>query len=110
MTLRVSPIPNFTTIVTGHGNINSYLHKFKIIENPRCPCNKGDQTVDHIIYSCGLHEKERKRLKAAIHSSEKWPASKNTLATKYYKHFKLFTDNIVMNKKDMLIYQINNDI
>jgi hypothetical protein len=46
MALKVSPTPNFTTIVTGHGKINSYLHKFKIIENPVCPCNKGDQTVD----------------------------------------------------------------
>ena len=99
MTLKVSPTPNFTTIVTGHGNINSYLHKFKIIENPGCPCNKGDHTVDHIIYSCGLHEQERGRLKAAIQSSGKWPASKNALATKYYKHFRLFTDSIVMNKE-----------
>jgi hypothetical protein len=99
MTLKVSPTPNFTTTVTGHGNINSYLHKFKIIENPGCPCNKGDQTVDHIIYSCGLHEQERERLETAIRSSGKWPASKNTLATKYYKHFKLFTDSIVMNKE-----------
>jgi hypothetical protein len=67
MTLKVSRTPNFTTIVvTGHSNINSYLHKFKIIENPGCPCNKGDQTVDHIIYSCELHEQERKRLKADI--------------------------------------------
>jgi hypothetical protein len=40
-------------------------------ENPGCPCNKGDQTVDHIIYSCGLHKQERKRLKAALHSSGK---------------------------------------
>jgi len=53
-----------------------------------CPCNKGDQTVHHIIYSCGLHEKERNRLKAAIHRPEKWPVSKNSLATKYCKYFK----------------------
>jgi hypothetical protein len=99
MTLKVSPTPNFTTMVTGHGKINSYLHKFKIIENPVCPCNKGDQTVDHIIYRCGIHEQERNRLKAAIYSSEKWPVSKNTLATKYYKHFKLFTDSTVLNKE-----------
>ena len=97
LTLRVSPTPNLTTILTGHGNINSYLHRFKITENPGCSCNKGDQTVDHIIYSCGLHEQERKRLKAAIHRSGKWPVSKNILATKYYKHFKLFTDSIVIN-------------
>jgi hypothetical protein len=85
--------------VTGHGKLKSYLHKFKIIQNPGCPCNKRDQTVNHIIYCCGLHEQERKRLKAALHSSEKWPVSKHTLAIKYYKHFKLFTDSIVMNKE-----------
>jgi hypothetical protein len=99
MTLKVSPTPNFATVVTGHGKINSYLHKFKIIENPVCLCNKGDQTVDHIIYSCGLHEQERNGLKAAIYSSGKWPLSKTTQATKYYKHFKLFTDSIVLNKE-----------
>jgi ribonuclease HI len=98
MTLKISPTPNFTSIVTGHGNINSYLHKFNIIENPGCPCNK-DQTVDHIIYSCGLQEQERNSLKAAIQSSEKWPVNKRSLATKYYKLFKLFTDSIVINKE-----------
>jgi len=29
--LRINPTPNFTAIVTGHGNIKTYLHKFKII-------------------------------------------------------------------------------
>ena len=29
---------NFTTMVTGHGNIKSYLHRFKIIDAPNCPC------------------------------------------------------------------------
>ena len=88
MMLKVSPTPNFTTILTGHCNINSYLHKFNIIENPMCPCNKGDQTVDHIIYSCRLHKKERNRLKAAIHRPEKWPVSKNSIV-----------NSIVMNKE-----------
>ena len=76
LTLKISPTPNFTTIVTGHGKINSYLHRFKIIENPVYPCNREDQTVDHIIYRCELHEQERNRLKADINSSEKWPVSK----------------------------------
>ena len=97
--LRINPTPNFTAIVTGHGNIKTYLHKFKIIENPKCPCNKGDQTVDHIIYSCKLQEQERDRLKAAITKSEQWPVSKNKLVLKYYDNFKRFTDNIVLNKE-----------
>jgi hypothetical protein len=99
LTLKISPTPNFTTIVTGHRKINSYLHRFKIIEKPECPCNREDQTVDHIIYRCELHEQERNRLKADITNSEKWPVSKIILATKYYKHFKLFTDNIVLNEE-----------
>jgi len=54
--LRINPTPNFIAKVTGHGNIKTYLHKLKIIENSKCPCNKGDQTMDHSIYSCKLQE------------------------------------------------------
>jgi len=32
--LRINVTPKFTTIVTGHGNIKTYLHKYKIIESP----------------------------------------------------------------------------
>jgi hypothetical protein len=33
------PIPaEFTAIVTGHGLTRSYLHRFKFIPNPTCPC------------------------------------------------------------------------
>jgi hypothetical protein len=77
--------PSFTTLVTGHGNIKSYLHKYNIIENPKCSCNKREQTVDHIIYNCSLQEQARERLKAVITRSEKWPVSKNKLLLKYYK-------------------------
>jgi hypothetical protein len=62
--LRINPTPNFTSLVTGHGNIKSYLHKFNIIVNTKCSCNKGEQTVDHLIYSRSLQEQERESLKA----------------------------------------------
>jgi hypothetical protein len=55
--------------------------------------------VDHIIYSSNLQEQERDRLKAVITRSEQWPVSKIKLVQKYYKNFKLFTDNIVLNKE-----------
>jgi hypothetical protein len=32
--LRINATPNFTTIVTGHGNIKPYWYKYKIIESP----------------------------------------------------------------------------
>jgi hypothetical protein len=40
---------NFTTMVTGHGNIKSYLHRFKIIDPPDCPCGNDNQTTEHIL-------------------------------------------------------------
>jgi hypothetical protein len=55
--------------------------------------------VDHIIYNCSLQEQERERLKAVITRSEQWPVSKNKLVLIYYKNFKQFTDNIVLNKE-----------
>jgi len=37
--VNLSLSPNVTTIMTGHGNIRSYLHRLKIIESPECPPN-----------------------------------------------------------------------
>jgi len=96
--LRITPTPNFTTLVTGHGNLKTYLHKYKIIDDPQCNCTKGEQTVEHIIYNCELHEQERDKLKTVVAKTEQWPISKSKLILKYYKEFKQFTDNIVLNE------------
>jgi hypothetical protein len=55
--------------------------------------------VDHTIYSCNLQEQERDKLRAVITRSEQWPVSKNKLVIKYYKNFKQFTGNIILNKE-----------
>jgi hypothetical protein len=85
-------------MVTGHGNIKSYLYKYKIIDSPKCSCKKGEQTKDRIIYECELVEQERERLKAAVLRTENWPISKETLMHKYNKSFKKFTDEITFDR------------
>jgi len=45
--LNINVTPKFTANATGHGKTKAYLHRFKIIENKTCPCNKGGQTIDH---------------------------------------------------------------
>ncbi|KAJ4449775.1 hypothetical protein ANN_01179 [Periplaneta americana] len=62
--LKINTSPNCTSLITGHGNIKSYLHKYKIIDNPMCTCNTAEQSVDHLIYDCKLIEQERETLKA----------------------------------------------
>jgi len=48
--MKISITQNFTTMFTGHGNISSYLHRFKIIESPICPCGTTNQTIDHLLF------------------------------------------------------------
>jgi hypothetical protein len=76
-------------MVTVHGNIKSYLHKYKILENPMCSSKSGEQTVDHILFDCKPLDQERDRLKAAVLRSENWPVSKNKLINKYNKNFNI---------------------
>jgi len=64
--LKISAAPNFTAIVTGHGNIRTYLYEYKITDSPVCSCDEGEQSVDHIIYECKLFEQERTKLKAMV--------------------------------------------
>jgi hypothetical protein len=98
--LRLNATPYFSAIVTGHGNIKSYLYKYEIIiDNPMCPCRKGDQTVDHILFDCTVIEQERDKLKAAVTRTENWPMSYNKLTIKYFKNFKEYMDKIIWNKE-----------
>jgi hypothetical protein len=45
MKLTINATLDFTTTVTGHGNIKKYLHKYKVIQNPVCHCTQDDQSV-----------------------------------------------------------------
>jgi hypothetical protein len=96
--MKISVTPNFTTMTTGHGNIKTYLYKYKIIESHMCSCESREQSVDHILFGCKLLEKERDRLIAAVSRYENWPVNKTKLSKGYYKSFKEFTNNICFDK------------
>ncbi|KAJ4426469.1 hypothetical protein ANN_27283 [Periplaneta americana] len=54
---------NLTTFLTGHGKLRAYFHRFHILDSPECPCGKGDQTAEHLIFRCAILDKERKILR-----------------------------------------------
>ena len=39
-------------VLSGHGKTNAYLHGFNLREDAKCIRNKGDQTMDHILFQC----------------------------------------------------------
>jgi hypothetical protein len=81
-------------MVTGHGNIKSYLYRFKIIEAPTCPCGDDNQTTEHILLECTLLNEHTERLIAAVAKTDNWPINKDTLIKNHYKAFTKFTKEI----------------
>ena len=78
-------------MVTGHGNIKSYLHRSKIIDTPACPCGNGNQTSEHILLECTILQEDRERLIAEVAKTDDWPTSKDMLIQKHYKAFAKYT-------------------
>jgi hypothetical protein len=94
LNIKISTNQYLTTMMTGHGNIKSYLYHFKLITSPTCPFGKNDQTTDHLLYECELLKTQRHSLKTAVSKSGGWPTNKNTLISKHYKVFKRFVNCI----------------
>jgi hypothetical protein len=88
--LNISVNPNITVMVKGHGKTRAYLHRFKIIGNVTCPCNKGDQTIDHLLNQCTLLQTQRELLRNNVIKSGRWVVRKQELITKHLKLFLIF--------------------
>ena len=96
--MKINLTPNFTAMVTAKGKTRSDLQRFKIIESPECPCAKGNQTVDHLLYDCSQLNSERGKLIAHISKEDKWPIRKSELVNKYLKQVIHVTNSIDYEK------------
>jgi hypothetical protein len=86
--MRIAVTPEFTALVTRHGEIRIYLHRFKLEEDTRCPCKECLQTATHTIYVCIIVEAQRNNMMKQITlSGETWPPAKDELISKYLKGF-----------------------
>jgi hypothetical protein len=86
-------------MVTGHGKTKAYLHRFKIIEAPTCPCGTKNQTTDHLLFECERLNKERDILKlSSVLKTKDWPTNETDLIRKYFKEFTKFVNEISFDK------------
>jgi hypothetical protein len=102
LTTKINLTPNFTAIVRAHGKTKAYLHRFKIIESPECPCDGGNQTVDHLIYDCTKLHRKREKLISNVLKQDNWPVDKCELVQKYIKHFIQFVNSIDFENYDQI--------
>jgi hypothetical protein len=87
-----------TAFVTSHGITKSYLHRFKIIESPDCPCGGGSQTIDNLLFDYAILQEVEERLIGKTARQDNWPVNKSQLGNKYIKHFIQFTNTIDFTK------------
>ena len=91
--------PEFTAIITGHGKTKSYLHRFKLGDNPTCPGNEGAQTPEHIIHECKIMESQRSSIIRHITATGgEWPPANDELIANYLNAFSRFIKSIDFQK------------
>jgi len=95
---KIGITSNFTAVVSGHGKTRAYLYRFKLLESATCPCNKRDQTMDHLLYHCNLLHQQREKLVKDTLKHGIWTISKHELITKHLKAFMKFTNSIDFDK------------
>jgi hypothetical protein len=79
---------NFSTIVTGHGELRPYFRTLEIIDDLTCLCKNSPQTADHLLWDCELLRKQRQVLRNSIVKvGGNWPITNCDLANKHTKFF-----------------------
>ena len=79
---------SLTTLLSGHGKIKHYYFRFKISETPLCICGNGEQSVNHIIYTCPIYTNERTSFINEIAlKGTSWPEAKDRLINKNFSAF-----------------------
>ena len=97
--LRIPITAQLTATVSDHGKTRAYLNRFKVIDDPMCPCNEGEQTVEHLIYVCSILEPRRSTMiKHITTRGGIWPPTNNELIDKYLTVFTEFVKSIDFTK------------
>jgi hypothetical protein len=93
--MKIPFTPELTAVITGHRKTKAYLHRFKLADNPMCPCNEGQQTSEHIIYGCKNLEAQRSSLiKHIMTRGGNWPPADDDLVTNYLNTFSRFIKSV----------------
>ena len=87
--------PEFEAMISGQGKTKAYLYRFRIIDNPTCPCQEESQTPEHLIHDCRMLDNQRRKLKQQITAKGgNWPTSNMDLVTKHTQAFYEFIKSI----------------
>ena len=92
---KISITPNLSASLTGHGRLGQYFFRFKIMDIPVCSCNEGEETVEHVTFTCSKFKSEREIMKAAVAKFvQSRPVTKHELIRRLKTRFTTFVNSI----------------
>ena len=62
LTQKIRIFLELTILLSGHGNIKSYLFRLGLTDNSMCPCEEEEHTVDHLIFKCMILRNQREEM------------------------------------------------
>ena len=89
-------LPEFATMVIGHGKLRSYFHRSGLIDNPKCPCEEEkEQTTNHLTFQCKKLRNQRNEMTKQIKNTcGNWSTTNETLVKNYLQIFVNFVISI----------------
>ena len=85
-----------TMLLSGHGRLRAYLHRFYLAETDFCSCGSGDvQDWSHVLYDCSHFVVPRARLeRTCVLQGNEWPCDVIVLLQRYKRDLCLFLEAI----------------
>ena len=82
---KIPIFPQFTTLLTGHEKLGSYLHRFGLTDNPMWPCEE-EQAAAHSVFLCKeLRNRRNEMQKQIINTGGNWPMTNERRSTVVYR-------------------------
>ena len=71
---------------TGHCRLNSHLKRIGVKTSAQCPCGEADQTPEHYLQSCSLHQQARQQIWPTFVSlkTKLWGSAEDLFLTSKY--------------------------
>lgn len=89
---------NTTQLLTGHGDFESKLFSFELVQSPNCECGNGSETL-----ACRRNEVHRDRLRRTIiEEGEAWPPRSGAFLStrRAYEALRTFSEKSLKNRED----------
>jgi len=87
----------FTILLTGHGKLRSYLHRFGITDNPMCPCDEEEKISEYSKFQCKeLNNQRNDTIRQIKNTGCDWTTTNETIVNKYLNIFVNFVNPYIL--------------